>query len=155
MQDEDFTERLVSRMPVRVRRRVLWGECDPAQVVYTPRFSDYAVAGANWFMRTVVNSEQPDLATLGVGTPMKAMSLEFHHTLRPDDMFDMVVTIGDIRTRTFELNIAADLGGKPVFNARIVPIMINAQEFTSVGIPAAMRERLERYQHACVQALAT
>jgi acyl-CoA thioesterase FadM len=147
--DEDFGERLISRTPVKVRRRVIWGECDPAQVVYTPRFSDYAAAAGMWFTRVVLNSQDPSLATLGIGTPMKALSMEFHHTLRPDDVFDMTVHVGDIRNRTFELDIAADLNGRPIFSAKIVPIMIDAKSFTSVDIPTQIRERLERYRSLC------
>lgn len=149
LDDDEYGERLVSRMPVRVRRRVIFGECDPAQVVYTPRFADYAAAAGGWFTRVVLNAEEPKLATLGIGTPMKAMSMEFHHTLRPDDIFDMTVFVRDIRTRTFELDIVGELDGRPVFNARIVPIMIDAKQFSSVAIPAEVQERLERYRTLC------
>jgi acyl-CoA thioesterase FadM len=148
--DDDIGERLVCRAPVRVRRRVIFGECDPAQVVYTPRFADYAVAAGGWFTRTVLNAEEPKLATLGIDTPMKAMSLEFHYPLRPDDIFDMTAFVRDIRTRTFELDIVAELNGTPVFNARIVPIMIDSKLFTSVEIPPQVRDRLERYRGLCV-----
>ncbi len=52
--DEIMDERLLCRSPVKVRRRVRWGECDPAQVVYTPRFADYLAAAYSWFARLVL-----------------------------------------------------------------------------------------------------
>lgn len=150
MSDDEATERLVSRAPVRVRRRVLWGECDPAQVVYTPRFTDYAVSAAGWFFRTIVNVEQPDLNALDIGTPMKAMSFEFHHVLRPDDLFDMTVVVRDLRTRSLEIGIeATGPGSRPIFGARLFPIMIDRRSFTSVAIPEVVRARVERYRALC------
>ncbi len=35
------TEAVLADTPFVVRRRVKWGECDPAGVVYTPSFSEY------------------------------------------------------------------------------------------------------------------
>ena len=39
-------EYLLSERPLTVRRRVRWGECDPAGVVYTATFADYAISAA-------------------------------------------------------------------------------------------------------------
>ncbi len=37
-----------------VQRRVRWGECDPAEVVYTPQFAHYVVAAVDDFFQEVV-----------------------------------------------------------------------------------------------------
>lgn len=37
------TEHVLSQLPFVVRRRVKWGECDPAGVVYTVTFSEYVI----------------------------------------------------------------------------------------------------------------
>ncbi len=147
--DDDYTERLVSRLPVTVRRRVLWGECDPAQVVYTPRFSDYLIAAFLWFQRIILDAGAPTLADANLSTPMKAMALEFHRTLRPDDIFEMTVLIGDIRSRTFDLDVTARTpAGETLFIGRMSPIFINRDQFKGVEIPSPFRERLEYYRAA-------
>lgn len=147
--DDDYSERLVGRSPVTVRRRVLWGECDPAQVVYTPRFADYLVAAFGWFSRVVLDAEPPTLLEAQLGTPMKGLELTFHRTLRPHQIFEMTVLVGAIRDRTFDVMIGArDLEAHLVFEGRMSPIFIDRDRFSSVVIPPAFRGRLERYQAA-------
>lgn len=149
--DDDYRERLVGRLPVRVRRRVLWGECDPAQVVYTPRFSDYLVAAFGWFSRTVLDAEAPTLAQANVGTPAKSMQIEFHHVLRPEELFEMTVLVGEIRNRTFDLTITGrGMDGQLLFVGKIAPIIVDRTSFRSVPIPDTFRDRLERYKAATV-----
>lgn len=147
--DEEYRERLVCRVPVTVRRCVLWGECDPAQVVYTPRFADYLVAAFGWFTRTVINAEAPTLSDLGLGTPAKGLELDFHRTLRPEQWFEMTVLLGAVRTRSFDLLVTArNDDGALVFEGRVSPILIERATFKSAAIPDVIRERLEAYRAA-------
>lgn len=142
MIDDDFTERLLSSSPVTIRRRVIWGECDPAGVVYTPRYADYVASAAVWFIRLVA---RPYLAD-SIGTPVKALSLEFHKTLRPDDQFDMTVLVGAVRSRTFDLAIeATGTDGARRFNAQVTPILIDRATFISALIPEGCRTSLLDY----------
>lgn len=146
-QDREATERLLSRAPVVVRRRVIWGECDPARVVYTPRFGDYLASAFGWFVRVVLD----DLLQLedgtSIGTPMKALALEFHRTLKVDDFFDMSVQVGDIRRRTFDVLITArSPAGDIHFTGRLSPILIKGSTFEPVELTDAIRSALERYK---------
>lgn len=43
------TEQVLSERPLVIRRRVKWGDCDPAGVVYTPMFSEYVISAAELF----------------------------------------------------------------------------------------------------------
>lgn len=147
--DDQFTERLISKAPVTVRRRVLWGECDPAQVVYTPRFSDYLVSAAMWFTRTVVETVPPGLHDAGLGTPAKAMSLEFHHVLRPNEFFDMTVSVTEIRERTFGLRVEArGIDDVLRFTGSITLIVIDRATFRSTPLPDHIREALSAHIRA-------
>jgi acyl-CoA thioesterase FadM len=144
---QDYVEALVARRPITVRRRVLWSECDPAQVVYTARFVDYMSAAYNWFCREVINTSDRKLSDVGLGMPMKGLSLEFHRMLWPDDWFEMVVQVTDIRTRTFDTRVnATTLDGLKVFTGRMSPIFINDRTKEGVLIPDYARELLEEYQ---------
>jgi acyl-CoA thioesterase FadM len=132
---------------VIVRRRVSWGECDPAKVVYTPRFADYLVAAYGWFTRV----ELPDALVLDDGTrlttPIKALSLEFHHVLRPEDLFDMTVAVLSVRTRTFDLLVSGSSpDGNPHFTGRLSPIVVDSANFRSVAIPPRARSALLAYE---------
>lgn len=142
--DLPFVEALISRRPVIVRRRVLWGECDPAGVVYTPRFSDYLVAAYLWFLRYELSGT--GLTELGIGTPMKAMKVEFHRMLAVDDWFNMRLSVSAVRTRTFDLEIrATGDDGLLRFAGLLTPIMFDNESRTGVAIPEGTRARLMTY----------
>ena len=145
------TERVIDAVPFTVRRRARFGDCDPAGVVYTVRFSDYVVSAMDLFLSDLVGG--PYLARLGAVTmPMKALSFVFRAPLRPDDEFDMAVFVGEIRTRTFDLVIAAALpSGSRVFDATLTPIAITTgPERRSVPIPDVLRTPLTTYQQRTV-----
>ena len=145
--DDDLGERLISRAPVVVRRRVLWGDCDPAQVVYTPRFADYGASAVQWFWRVVLGAERPELVSEGLITPIKHMTFTFEHVLKPGDLFDMTVYLSAIRNRTFDLLIdARGRDGSPRFAASFTPILVSTQSYVSKPIPPSVREALETYR---------
>ncbi|MES2415241.1 MAG: acyl-CoA thioesterase [Pseudomonadota bacterium] len=133
--------------PITHSRRVRWGECDPAGVVYTPRFSDYAVEAFHDFMQELLEGPlSQKLAQLDLGTPMKAMQFVFHRSLWPDQEFVIRSYGGDIRTRSFDLQMeASDAAGQSVFSARLSVICVHNQRRESQAIPPALLERLRLY----------
>jgi acyl-CoA thioester hydrolase len=73
--------------------------------------------------------------------------------LRPDDEFDMTVSVADIRTRTYVLHIAARTPeGNDVFHAVLTPICIVQEERRAINIPAPFKAALEKYRAACFAA---
>jgi acyl-CoA thioesterase FadM len=148
---EDFSEKLMSRLPVTIRRRVRFGDCDPAGVVYTPVFAEYGVSAFNWLMDVLFAAPLRQISEqLGFATPFRAMSFDFRNALWPDQMFDMICTISDIRSRTFDIDLLAiDLDRKDVFVARITPIFVARTEWRSIPIPPQVRARLEDYRRDC------
>ena len=136
-------EGLLSLAPFVVRRQVLWGECDPAGFVYTPRFADYAVGGAAFFSSEAIGDclKLDDGTTIGL--PVKNMSYTFEKFLKPHDIFDMEINVGAVGERTFELLITARSEREPLhFNASITRICLDPRIARSVKMPAKLRERL-------------
>ena len=144
-------EYLLSERPLIVRRRVKWGECDPAGVVYTATFADYVIAAAELFYGALLGATpQQAKNELGFGTPSRALSFDFLRSLRPDEEFDMTVRVADVRERTYALNIAATTPqGEQVFNARLTPVCVARPERRSIAIPPAFRQALLDYQRDC------
>jgi 4-hydroxybenzoyl-CoA thioesterase len=145
----EYGEALVGRDPISVRRRVLWGDCDPAGVVYTPRFADYVASARDWFLREGVGVvDRPHPSRQSITYPMRAMAFEFVSFLAADDLFDMTVEVGGLSRRTFTLDIAArhvDRDGL-AFSARLTSVCIDQAVGTSVALPEAVREAFERYR---------
>lgn len=139
-------EWVVKQSPFVVRRRVKWGECDPANAVYTPWFSEYVVSAAMLFYEHAAGESFEAMRTrFGIDLPTRALNFNFMGTLRPDELFDMTVTVGDLRTRSYDLNVDARRpDGEPVFSAVLSPICVARDRREGVPIPEDFRELLVR-----------
>jgi acyl-CoA thioesterase FadM len=145
------TEQVMSIVPLVVRRRVKWGECDPAGVVYTPAFSEYVMSAAELFYGSLFETTpQRAREEQGFDSPTRALGFDFQRSLRPDEDFEMTVTVADIRTRTYVLDITArTLEGEVIFVGRVTPVCISRSERRSTEIPVSFRQALQRYQDSC------
>lgn len=149
-------EDVVSHAPLILRRAVRWGECDPAGIVYTPRYTDYIVSAYQAFIglmlgRSMHSAEHPS----PVGFPVRGIELDFRQPMPVDTRFDMEVRVGDVRARTFDLHITAwtlDNDGErrqlPAFLARITSITIDKAKFESVALPDTFRSKIAAYAEA-------
>lgn len=137
--------------PFMTRRRVKFGECDPAGVVYTPRFADYVVETFLSFNEYLLGSPvQSRYAELDLGLPGKALRLEFKQGLWPDQLFDISVTVDEIRTRTYDLIFRATTPeGQAVFDATFTPICIYPATRQGRAIPEHLRRLLQMYRDRC------
>lgn len=144
-------EYVLHQRPIVVRRRVRWGECDPAGVVYTATFSDYVIAAAELFYGELFGTTpQQGKSEQGFGTPTRALSFDFQRSLRPDEEFDMAVHVLEVRTRTYVLQIVATTPqGEPVFTAQLTPVCVQRPERQSIPVPESFRETLLAYQREC------
>ena len=145
------TEQVVSRVPLVIRRRVKWGECDPAGVVYTVTFSEYVISAAELFYEALFDTPpQRAKHEQGFGTPSRALAFDFRLSLRPDDIFEMTVLVADVKSRTYVLDITARTPqGEVVFVATLTPVCVARDERRSIDIPAAFRQLLLDYRDAC------
>jgi acyl-CoA thioester hydrolase len=145
------TEEIVSAVPLIVRRRVKWGECDPAGVVYTPAFAEYVMSAAELFYGCLFDTTpQRARREQGFDSPSRALSFDFQLSLKPDEDFEMTVTVAEIRERTYVLDITGrTLAGEVIFIGRLTPVCIARDERRSIEIPATFRTALERYRDAC------
>ncbi|VVD78881.1 thioesterase [Pandoraea aquatica] len=145
------TEHVVSEHPFVVRRRVKWGDCDPAGVVYTVTFSEYVISIAELFYGSLFDGTPQAVKNHhGFGTPTRALDFDFRRSLWPDDVFDVTVDVTDIRTRTFTLTMTAcKEDGDIAFVARLTPICIQRGVRESIEMPDVLRAALDQYRTRC------
>lgn len=148
------TEYVLSEQPLVIRRRVKWGDCDPAGVVYTPVFSEYVISAAELFYGALFGSSpQHAKHEQGFGTPSRALAFDFRLSLRPDDDFEITVQVAAIHSRSYVLEVTGrTLGGAVIFVATLTPVCVARDERRSIEIPPAFREALLNYQAACAAA---
>ncbi len=148
-------ERLLTREPLVVQRRVRWSDCDPAGVVYTGRFSDYLLSAMNHVFDTLAGDRRyfEWLKELGVDTPCKGLELEFHGALWPDDLFQMHCSVAAIRPHSFDVRVeASQRDGRRIFTGRFSPICISRAVRQRVPIPPPLLEALQRLRPASTPA---
>lgn len=157
MADGRATEALVGNIPVTIRRRVKWGECDPAGVVYMVNYGEYVVSAYEILMAELFGEDfQKAKARHGVALPAKAFKIDFNASLRPDDEFTMTVEISDIRTRTFDALVRGSGADRTnLFLATLTLISVRPAERSAMVLPAALVQKLERYRAVCASPPAT
>jgi acyl-CoA thioester hydrolase len=137
------TEEIVSTRPFVVRRRVRWGDCDPARVVYTPQFAHYVVSALDFFFAEALG--RPSAASSpdeGLGFPMKALAFEFSHFLTAGDEIEMTVSALAVRQRSFDLEVRGSVGGRLAFVAKASPICFDGATKRAVSLPPELRSAL-------------
>ncbi len=145
-------EAVIAHAPFTVRRRIRWGECDPAGVVYTPCFSEYVIATAELFYERLFDTPpQRAKDELEFGTPTRALAFDFRRSLWPDESIDIEVAVDTIGTRTYTLAITARMseGGDTAFVARLTPICVRRGTRDAISVPAGLRDALEQYRRHC------
>lgn len=154
----NYSEKMISTRPVIVRRRVKFGECDPAGVVYTPVFSEFSLSAYHWFVSALLGGPMfQEMKRVGFDSPIKALTFEFRNMLEVEQVFDMTCLVTDIRNRTFDVEITGRSTTETphdIFIARLTPIMVSRIERRSIEIPSELRERLESYRVQTEGALA-
>lgn len=126
-----------------VRRRILFGDCDPGGIVYTPRFAHFAVeAGLDFLGQRLGAPVERTLFELGVGPPARAFSMEFLRMLRWDDELELEVSVAAVGTTSFTLEIEGRHLGETAFRARITQVCVNMQDQRAVEMPERLRRAL-------------
>jgi YbgC/YbaW family acyl-CoA thioester hydrolase len=141
-------ERILSLNPFIVRRRIAFRDCDPAGIVYTPRYLDPIVTSVvELFMGEVGALFAHRAAELeGIGFPAKALDFVFHHPSKVGDLIDIEIFVSNIGNKTFQLTaIAKNLERKVLFDARLTSICILSSEFKAISLPEYLIDKLKPY----------
>ena len=141
-------EQVISVQPFVVRRRIAFRDCDPAGIVYTPRFFDPIATGAAdlFFMEICGAQGARDAGLETLGTPAKAINFVFHKATPLNALIDIRVCCDEIRSRTFTLGLeATNAEGGSLFSGRMTIICVDKETFTSIPVPRILRERLTMY----------
>lgn len=129
---------------VFVSRTILFGDCDPAGVVYTPRFSYFTVEAIYSALDSWLGA--PGLRTLmsfDVLPPVRAMSLELLRPLTWDDELSIKVSVDTLGTHSFTFLVEAFLNSDILsFTANVTHVCISPETKEVVAIPAALRALL-------------
>ena len=142
-------EQLVSLQPFTVRRRIAFRDCDPAGIVYTPRFLDPISTGAlDLFMAELVGPYgHRDTEVHGLDMPAKAVNLVFHDRVHYGELIDLRIACTRIGNTTFDARVSGrSLSDEPLFDSTITVICVAHQPYRAIPVPDYLRGKLADHQ---------
>ena len=115
---------------ITIQRPVLFGDCDPEGIVYTPRFSYFAIEAIHDALSIWLDDSPLDKSSLSNSSenqpksvrkngglqklmeydilpPARAFYLEFHHPVTWDDELSIKVWVSQVTERSFSFQIEA------------------------------------------------
>ena len=139
--------------PFIVHRTVLWRDCDPAQIVYTPRFLDFvAEAVEGWFRHVFGVDWYGFRETRNVGIPAVHTSLDFSSPVRSGDELSLTVLVDKVGRSSLPLRVIGRLGDREAFRGVWIISMLDNADDRPISVPDDDRELIRRYQQACEKA---
>ncbi|MFK0090759.1 acyl-CoA thioesterase [Pseudomonas sp. NPDC090755] len=131
--------------PVFVERKVLFGDCDPEGVVYTPRFSYFVLEAVQEALGVWL--EGPGLRTLmgfKILPPARAFSLEFLHPVTWDDVLTLKVSVSNVGEHSFSFSVEGRIAsGVLAFVASLTQVCVSPDTREVVAVPQQLRARLQ------------
>ncbi len=123
--------------PVFIKRTVLFGDCDPEGIVYTPRFSYFVLEAVQEALGVWLGG--PGLRTLlgfRILPPARAFSLEFLHPVTWDDELTMQVGVSNVGTHSFSFSVEGRLSPDVVaFTASLTQVCVSPDTREVMEVP--------------------
>ena len=132
-------------MPFKTSRVILFGDCDPAGVIYTPRVAHFVVEAALEFLSYALEAPAAkQLFAMGILPPARALSIEFLHPMVWDQRIEIEVSVKEIRDHSFSLLlVACNTDSEMTFRATITQVCVSPETKRPVALPDALRTALQ------------
>ena len=132
-------------MTFRTHRTILFGDCDPGGVIYSPRVAHFIVeAGLDFLSHALGGPAARRLFDMGILPPARALSMEFLHPMTWDDVIDIEVVVDRIGQHSFTLQvIATNAEGRHTFRGSITQVTISPDTRRPVALPPELRAALD------------
>jgi 4-hydroxybenzoyl-CoA thioesterase len=125
---------------------ILFSHCDPAGIVYFPRFFDLLHrAMEDWFTFGLEERFADFIVKKRLGIPTVRTQVDFVGPARFGDSLRIELRVLKLGRSSIELGIDAFVGDQPCFKARHTVCCFSQHTFKAVAIPDDLRGRMEEY----------
>ena len=128
-------------------RKILFGECDPAGFLYTPRICEYVVESALLFLTTIL--EEPFERYIfgqSMSLPARNLDVDFLRPLTWDDRIRLYASVSDVRKHAYTIQISAtNEHDERAFRGHITQVCVSIDRKSITEIPTKLRAALERF----------
>lgn len=127
------------------RRRIEWGDCDPAGIVFNPNFFSYFDHSTALLYEAAGWPKARMLADFGIaGCPLVATKANFRRPCRFGDDVEITSRILDVRTSSFDVGHTLTLAGEICVEGEETRVWTETDpegRLKSRPVPDAVRER--------------
>ncbi len=149
-----------AQTPFTLRRRMHWGDSDPAQIGYTTTQINYGLEAAECWWEAVLGCDWLQLRRAGYGgVPVVALSAAFRRPVQPGDRIDLKVFVARLGDSSLDLRVEGYRVGheeaEPHFTITLTEVMIVEEapmQIRATPFTGEMRARIEGYQRDCAHA---
>jgi YbgC/YbaW family acyl-CoA thioester hydrolase len=127
-----------------LRRRVSWGECDAAGIVYTPRFLEWMVTTIEQFFHEVLQSPWETLRNRGLASPFVSTTLAFQAPIRVGEDLELVLRVGNIGRTSVGWLIGGRVAERDCFAGTATTVFVGIASEAPTRIPENLLLLLRR-----------
>ena len=134
-------------MKFRVDYLIRFQHCDPAGIVFYPRYyemlnqvvEDWFAQGLNWSFAMLARDRQE-------GIPLVHAECDFRKASQIGDVLTFELAVSRLGTRSFDVAITASHEGELRLEAKLVLVYVRVgREMNSIPIPPELRRSMEQY----------
>ncbi len=125
------------------RRRILFGDCDPGGIIYTPRVSHFVVEASLEFLSDLLGGPaERRMFEMGIAPPARELNIEFLKPMSWDDEREVTVQVKTVTERSFSLLLTGVVAAATAFTATLSLVCISTETFKPTRIPDGLRSAL-------------
>ena len=125
-------------------RTILFGDCDPAGIVYTPRITYFIIEAVHDFLTHILGAPAiREIFAMGILPPARALSIEYLAPMAWDETINIAVSSKELTTTSFTFSVKARNNSNEVtFISTLTQVSISPETKRPIPIPQALREAL-------------
>jgi YbgC/YbaW family acyl-CoA thioester hydrolase len=127
-------------------RRIRWGESDPARIVYTARYLDFAMDAIEAFFSDRLGASFYEFnIDHGCGTPFVHVELDFRSPLTPRETLATEVRLARLGGSSLTFAVAGRVGERLCYEGKLVCAFVDTTgaEMKPIPVPTTFRALLE------------
>ncbi len=131
----------------RTTRTVRFGHCDPAGIIYYPRYFDLIhEVKEDWFLDALGWPYAKSITELRKGFPMVRLASEFHAPSRLGEELSVVLTVPQLGRSSMGIDYAVSCDGEARVEVRTVVVQVDLSDGRPRAIESDLRERIDRFR---------
>ena len=129
-------------MIFRCQKLILFAHCDPAGIVFYPRYIELCVeAVEDWFTQGIGVDFRTLHEDYRLGIPAVHLDVNFISPSRHGDMLDFLLTVGQIGNSSMTLDVIVECNGQRRFREKIKVVLVSLDSMKSVKIEEFWRTK--------------